>query len=105
MAIDAPIHSNANNLPRAGRRVASPARILAKYCSPCNQLAPTLDKLAKTYAGRALIVKSNAAEEPVLLAQYNISSLPSIVFVKGGKELGTAVGAVAEADWLPGWII
>jgi thioredoxin 1 len=104
MAIDAPIHSNANNLPRVlGAGLPVLLVFWQKDCSPCGQLAPALDKLAKSYAGRALIVKINAAEEPALLAQYNITGLPSIVFVKGGKELGTAVGAVAEGD-LAAWL-
>jgi thioredoxin 1 len=104
MAIDAPIHSNASNLPRV-LSVGLPVLLVfwQKDCSPCNQLRPTLDRLAKSYAGRALIVKINAAEEPALLGQYSINSLPSIVFVKGGKELATAVGAVAEPE-LVAWL-
>jgi|GEM_PF-2753 len=104
MAIDAPIHSNANNLPRVlGAGLPVLLVFWQKDCSPCDQLAPTLDKLAKSYAGRALIVKVNAAEEPTLLGRYNISSLPSIVFIKGGKELATAVGAAVERD-LAAWL-
>jgi thioredoxin 1 len=104
MAIDAPIHSNANNLPRVlGAGLPVLLVFWQKDCSPCDQLAPTLDKLAKSYAGRALIVKINAADEPALLGRYNISALPSIVFVKGGKELETAVGVAAERD-LAAWL-
>jgi thioredoxin 1 len=104
MAIDAPIHSNANNLPRVlGAGLPVLLVFWQKDCSPCDQLAPTLDKLAKSYAGRALIVKVNIAEEAALLGRYNISSIPSIVFVKGGKELATAAGAIAERD-LAAWL-
>ncbi len=104
MAIDAPIHSSANNLPRV-LSAGLPVLLVfwQKDCSPCDRLAPTLDKLAKSYAGRALVVKVNAADEPALLARYNISSLPSIVFAKGGKELATAVGAATEPD-LAAWL-
>ena len=104
MAIDAPIHSNANNLPRVlGAGLPVLLVFWQKDCAPCDQLSPTLDKLAKSYAGRALIVKINAADEPALLGRYDITSLPSIVFVKSGKELATAVGAVVERD-LAAWL-
>ena len=49
------------------------------------------------------MVKINAADEPALLGRYDITSLPSIVFVKSGKELATAVGAAAERD-LAAWL-
>ena len=55
MAIDAPIHSNANNLPRVlGAGLPVLLVFWQKDCAPCDQLLPTLDRLAKSYAGRAL---------------------------------------------------
>ena len=104
MPIDAPIHTNENNLPRvinAGLPVV--LVFWQRDCAPCDQLMPALDRLACTYAGRALIVKVNIADEPGLAARYRIEQLPSLVFVKDGREQATARGAVGEqelANWL-----
>ncbi len=104
MAIDAPIHSSEGNLPRVlGAGLPLLLAFWRRGCAHCDQVAPVLERLAKSYAGHALVVKINADEEPGLLARYNISQLPSTVFVRDGKPLGTAVGAVGEMD-LSGWL-
>ncbi len=104
MPIDAPIHTNESNLGRV-LNVGLPVLLVfwQRDCPPCDQLAPVLDRLARAYAGRALIVKVNVAEEPGLAARYHITALPSIVFIKDGREEATAQGAAAEAP-LAAWL-
>lgn len=104
MAIDAPVHSNEANFGRvlnAGLPVL--AVIWRRDCATCDQLNPALDRLARTYAGKALVVKVNADDEAGLVRRMSISELPGIVFFKDGKEVGRGAGAVAErvlAAWL-----
>ncbi len=54
MAIDAPIHTNEANL---GRELNAGLPVLLvlwrRDSSPCDQLAPVLERLAKTYSGKA----------------------------------------------------
>jgi thioredoxin 1 len=104
MAIDAPIHTTESNLARVlGAGLPVLLVFWQRDCPPCDQLASTLDRLARTYAGRALIVKVNATDEKRVLSTYNINQVPSIVFIKQGQALATATGAVSEQE-LTGWL-
>ena len=104
MPIDAPIHVNEANLPRAlGAGLPVLLVFWRRECAPCDQLAPTLDRLAKSTAGHALIAKINVADEPRLAQRYAIDRLPTIVFTQDGQEVGKALGAASEAD-LAAWL-
>lgn len=104
MPIDAPIHTNEANLPRV---LSAGLPVMLVFwqpgCAPCEQLTPVLDRLARAYAGRGLVVKVNAAEETNLVRRYNVSHLPSIVFLRDGQPLATAVGAASERE-LAAWL-
>ena len=104
MTIDAPIHTNETNLQRvlnAGLPVA--LVFWRQNCAPCDQLTPILDRLARSYSGRALIVKINSSEEPTLVSRYKVSSIPTLVFIKDGHNVASAVGAAGEME-LTGWL-
>ena len=104
MPIDAPIHVNEANMPRVlGAGLPVLLVFWRRECAPCDQLAPSLDRLAKSTAGRALIAKINVADEPRLAQRYGIDRLPTIVFAKDGQEIGKALGAAPEAD-LAAWL-
>jgi thioredoxin 1 len=104
MSIDAPIHTNEANLSRVlGAGLPAVLIFWRRDCAPCDALMPILDRLAKTYAGRALIVKVNAPEEAGLVGRYGVDRLPGIVFVAGGESVASTAGAVAERD-LAAWI-
>jgi thioredoxin 1 len=104
MPIDAPIHVNEANLPRVlGAGLPALLVFWQRECSPCDQLAPSLDRLAKSTAGRALIAKINVTDEPRLAQRYGVDRLPTVVFTKDGQEVGKALGAALEAD-LAAWL-
>jgi thioredoxin 1 len=64
---------------------------------------PGLDRLARTYAGRALIAKINVSEEAALAARYEVDRLPGLVFIAGGRTVASTVGAAAEHE-LAAWL-
>jgi thioredoxin len=104
MSFDAPIHTSEANLGRV-LAVGLPTLLVfwRRDCVPCDQLMPVLERLARAYAGRALIVKVNAAEEAGLVQRYQITNLPSIVFIKEGQSLATSIGAAVEQE-LAAWL-
>ena len=72
MPIDAPIHVNEANLPRVlGAGVPVVLVFWRRECPHCDQLAPALDRLARRFAGRALIARVNVIDEP-RLAQRSV---------------------------------
>lgn len=104
MAIDAPIHTSEANLPRVLKAGVPVVLVFwRRDCVPCDQLAPTLDRLAKNYAGKALIVKVNVDDEAGLAKRYGVTQLPSIVFIKDGETQILSVGAAPERD-VAAWI-
>jgi len=55
-------------------------------------MAPVFEELSKEYKGKLKFVKINVEEAGDLAQQYSIQGIPSLVFVKDGKEIGRIVG-------------
>jgi thioredoxin 1 len=70
----------------------------AVWCGPCRMIAPTVDKLAEDYNGRALIGKINVDEESDLAEQFKVLSIPTIYILKNGKVVERLVGARPYAE-------
>jgi len=70
----------------------------APWCGPCRVMGPIIDSLSKKYEGKVKIAKINVDENQELAGQYNIMSIPSVLFFKGGKVVHTHLGATTEAD-------
>jgi thioredoxin 1 len=68
----------------------------AEWCQPCKMVAPILVKLAAEYAGRVRIAKVDVDNNQVLAQQFGIQSIPTLMFVKGGKVVGQSAGAAPE---------
>ena len=64
----------------------------ATWCGPCRMLAPVIEQIAAEYEGKAKVGKVNVDEEPELAAAFQINSIPTVVVMKGGKVIDTAVG-------------
>ena len=104
MAIDAPVHCNAVNFNRV-LNAGLPVLVVLwrRDCPACEQLNPALDRLAKAYADKALVVKVNADEEATLAQRLGASSLPALFLFRDGKEVGRGAGAAPERD-LAAWL-
>jgi len=70
----------------------------AEWCAPCKMLAPVLDELVRESVGKVTLAKVNVDEDPGLAARYGIRSIPTVLFVKGGKVLDQIIGAVPKAQ-------
>lgn len=70
----------------------------ADWCRPCHMIAPTLEKLAKEYAGRVRIAKLDVDKNPRTQAQYQVQSIPTLLLVKNGKVIDRLVGAHPESN-------
>lgn len=70
----------------------------ADWCGPCKMMAPIVEKLAEEYAGKVKIGKLNVDENQETAGAYRVMSIPTILFIKGGKVVETVVGAVSKED-------
>lgn len=65
----------------------------AEWCGPCRMITPILEQIADEFKGRLVVGKCNIDENREIPNQYNIRSIPTILFFKGGKVVDTVVGA------------
>ena len=64
----------------------------ASWCGPCKMLSPTVEALAEQYEGKVLVAKVNVDEEPELARAFGVMSIPTVVFLKNGREFDRKVG-------------
>ena len=68
----------------------------APWCGPCRMIAPVVDKLAEKYNDKMKFCRLNVDENPQTAARYQIMSIPTLMFFKGGQVVDTVIGAVPE---------
>lgn len=68
----------------------------ATWCPPCRMIAPTLEKLAGEFAGKATIAKLDVDQNPQTAQVFQVHSIPTLIVFKNGKMVDKAVGALPE---------
>lgn len=63
-------------------------------CSHCKKLAGALDKLAKEKEGEVFFGKCNIEEEELLQGQFDITVVPTLLFIKNGEIKNRLVGEI-----------
>ena len=64
----------------------------AEWCGPCKMIGPLVDAVASDTEGTAKVGKVDVDTEQELARTYNIQSLPTIAFFKGGEIVETMIG-------------
>lgn len=70
----------------------------APWCGPCKQFAPTFAAVAERFANQLIFAKVNTEAEPVLGAQFQIRSIPTLAVFKSGQELDRISGALRPPE-------
>ena len=68
----------------------------AEWCGPCKMLAPVLEEIATEQAGRVKIAKVNVDKNPGLAAQYQIQSIPTLLYFAEGVVRDRVIGAAGK---------
>lgn len=68
----------------------------APWCFPCRMIGPTIEELAKDYAGRAIVAKVNTDNNGELASSFGIQGIPTMIFFKDGKIVDRVMGAVPK---------
>ena len=64
------------------------------WCQPCRNFKPIMESVSNSIPVRFI----NVDENPQLAAQYNVRSVPMLVFLKDGQEADKTIGVLTESQ-------
>jgi len=69
----------------------------ATWCAPCRIIAPIVEEIAKEYDGKLKVCKLDVDNNPNTAITYGVRSIPTLLYFKDGKVVGTTIGAVGKS--------
>jgi thioredoxin 1 len=72
----------------------------AEWCGPCRAIGPVIEELGKDYNGKINVGKVNVDVNPEVSMNYGITSIPAILFFKGGHLVDKMIGAQPKANFV-----
>ncbi|MEO6938777.1 MAG: thioredoxin [Candidatus Kapaibacterium sp.] len=96
--VNAPLHLTDASFEKDVLKSDKPVLVdfTATWCGPCRMIAPIVEELANTYAGKAVIGKMDVDENPETSMNYGIRSVPTLLIFKGGQVVDQIIGAVGK---------
>ena len=70
----------------------------AAWCGPCRMIAPVIEELAREMAGRVRITKLNIDDNPLTARRFGVSSIPTLLIFKAGREVERLVGVHPKTE-------
>ena len=65
----------------------------AAWCGPCRAIAPIYEQLSNQYQGKVKFAKLDVDNNQQTATRYFVQGIPTFLIFKGGKIVGTLVGA------------
>lgn len=70
----------------------------ATWCGPCKMLHPVLETVSDKLEGKVVVAQVDIDKNQELAGAFNVQSVPTLVFFKGGKPVLATAGYMGEAD-------
>jgi len=64
----------------------------ADWCGPCRMIAPIVEELSVELHGQATLVKLDIEAAQKTTSTYGVTSIPTLILFKDGKEVQRIVG-------------
>ena len=71
----------------------------APWCGPCRVVTPSLEAIARAYAGRVRVVSVNTDRARALMARYQVQNIPTIMVLLEGAVVESAVGVRPQEEY------
>jgi thioredoxin 1 len=72
----------------------------ADWCSPCKELAPVLEKIARQNRDKVTVYKINADRNSDLMYSFRVSCIPHVVFVRNKENVFSLTGVYPKKMYL-----
>ena len=95
------LHITMDNYEELVLKAEKPVRLdfWATWCGPCRRVAPIVEQIAEEFDD-VLVGKVDVDTEMELATSFGIISIPTLVVMRDGKAVNTAVGYRPKADIL-----
>ncbi len=90
---------DANNFANEIGKNSTLVDFYADWCGPCKMIAPFIEEIANE-RDDITVGKVNVDDNADIAMKYNISSIPTLIVFKDGKEIARAVGYRQKDDIL-----
>ena len=70
----------------------------ADWCPPCKVIGPVVEELAADFDGVAKVAKLDIDANPEVASQYDVRSIPTLLYFKDGKVVDRSIGVVPKEE-------
>lgn len=71
----------------------------ADWCMPCLMMVPVTEEIARKFKGKIKFGKVNIEDNQELAQKFNVSSIPTFILFKDGKQADQFVGSRSIEDF------
>jgi thioredoxin 1 len=64
----------------------------APWCGPCRMVNPIVEELSREYGDTVRFTKMNTDDNEDTMIQYGVTSIPTLIIFKDGREVNRLVG-------------
>ncbi|MDE2068983.1 MAG: thioredoxin [Bradyrhizobium sp.] len=68
--------------------------VWAPWCGPCRAMAPMFERAAQQLEPKVRLLKLNSDKAPALASRLNISGIPTLLLIRGGREIARQTSAM-----------
>ena len=85
-------HLDEENFSEESKKEVILVDFYADWCGPCRMLTPVLEKISGEVQGKAVIAKIDIDKSQKTASTFQVTSIPTLILFKEGKEVGRLVG-------------